>query len=146
MRKMEKEDRSAVVGLMRAFYGSEATLTNGSEEIFNATVTACVTDGSPADGYVFEDDCGTVRGYAIITHSFSTEFGRPCIWIEDIYLAPELRGKGLGPQFLDHIISEHPDSVIRLEAEHENTHAMEVYRSRGFEEFPYVEMIRIPEE
>ena len=145
MRKMTEGDRTAVVGLMREFYGSAATLTNGSEEIFNADVTACVSDSPFADGYVFEDDSGNACGYAIIAHSFSTEFGRPCIWVEDIYLAPELRGRGLGPAFLDHIACEYPDSVIRLESEHDNIHAMEVYRGRGFKEFPYVEMIKTPD-
>lgn len=81
-------------------------------------------------------------GYAIIAHSFSTEYGKRCIWIEDLYLKEEARGMGLASAFLEYLKREYPDTLHRLEAEYENEHAMEVYRHKGFSELPYVEMVR----
>lgn len=39
---------------------------------------------------------GAVDGYALFFHNFSTFQGRPGIYIEDIYVEPRARGKGLG--------------------------------------------------
>lgn len=142
MRLMREDDREAVLAMMRVFYTSEAVLSNGSEEIYNNDITACVSDSPYAEGYVFLDEEGRVGGYTMLAKSYSTEFGKPCIWIEDIYLAEELRGLGLASYFFDYIKEEYPDAVHRLEAEHENEHAVEVYRNNGFDEIPYMEMIR----
>lgn len=35
-------------------------------------------------------------GYALFFHNFSTFLGRPGIYLEDLYVRPEMRGKGLG--------------------------------------------------
>lgn len=150
IRSMTEEDRMAVLEMMRIFYASEATFTNGSDEIFNNDITACVSDSPFAEGFVFvfpesvENDRSQekILGYAMLAHSFSTEFGKNCVWIEDIYFMEEARGCGLASQFFDLVEERYPDSVNRLEAEYENIHAMEVYRRKGFSELPYVEMIR----
>ena len=41
--------------------------------------------------------------------------------------------------------SAFPGSLVRLEAEYENEHAMDVYKSIGFSEMPYAELYRKPE-
>jgi GNAT superfamily N-acetyltransferase len=42
---------------------------------------------------------GFPAGFALFFHNFSTFLGRPGIFIEDIFVRPELRGKGLGKMF-----------------------------------------------
>ena len=141
LRTVTESDRDAVIDLMRAFYSSDATFTEASDEIFNNDITACVTDNPFLEGFVFETDTA-VLGYAMIAHSFSVEFGRPCLWIEDLYLREEARGLGLASRFFEFITAEYPDALLRLEAEQGNVHAMEVYRRKGFKEIPYAEMYR----
>ena len=51
----------------------------------------------------------------MIAKSFSTEYGVPCIWIEDIYLKPEFRNRGIGSQFFDYLQKQFPDHLQRLE-------------------------------
>ena len=139
IRIMVESDRASVMEMMRVFYASPAVLSNGSEEIFKADLDACVGDSPYLEGYVFEKD-GTVQGYAMIAKSFSTEFGKPCIWIEDLYLESEFRGLGIGSRFLEFIEEKYPDSVFRLEAEAENEMALHVYKKCGFEVLPYIEL------
>lgn len=142
---MEEHDRAQVLEMMRVFYSSGAVMTNGSEEIFNSDISECVSDSPFAEGFVFTDtDRGSLLGYAMLAHSFSTEYGIHCVWIEDIYLKEEARGKGLASEFFDHVRSAYPEALHRLEAEHENLHAVEVYKSQGFEEMPYTELYRKP--
>jgi GNAT superfamily N-acetyltransferase len=39
-------------------------------------------------------------GFALFFHNFSTFLGRPGIYLEDLYVKPELRGKGVGRALL----------------------------------------------
>ena len=74
--------------------------------------------------------------------SFSTEFGKSCIWIEDLYMKPESRGFGIGSHFFRYIKEKYPDAVLRLEVEPENERAIHVYKKAGYEVLPYMEMIQ----
>ncbi len=142
IRRMTSRDREAVLDMMRIFYRSPAVHTDGSEEIFAADVENCINDNPFLEGFVFEET-GDIQGYGMIANSFSTEFGKPCCWIEDIYIREPYRGNGIGGAFLQHIIETHPEAVIRLEVEEENQRAVHVYRKAGFEALPYMEMIRL---
>lgn len=133
------EHREEVLAMMRVFYASPAVSTNGSEEIFHADLEHCLSDDPYLEGYVLTEE-ETVAGYAMIAKSFSTEFGKRCIWIEDLYLKPEYCEKGYGTQFLRFLGERYPDGILRLEVEAENARAVHVYRKNGFGELPYVEM------
>ena len=76
----------------------------------------------------------------MIAKSFSTEFGKPCIWVEDLYLKPEYRGKGIGSQFFEYLDQNYTDCIFRLEVEEENERAIHVYEKNGFAVLPYMEM------
>lgn len=141
-RLMEKADVTAVTQMMRGFYASDAVLTNGSEEIFAADANECVNDSPYLEGYVFENENG-IQGYAMCAKSFSTEFGKRCIWIEDLFIKKEYRGKGIGSEFLAFISEKYEGYVIRLEAEAENERAIHVYKKSGFEVLPYTELIKL---
>ena len=139
IRRMKECDRAEVLRMMRGFYASPAVLSNGSEEIFAADVDACVGDSPYLEGYIFEEG-GEIMGYAMTAKSFSTEYGRPCIWIEDLFVKEAYRGLGLGSRFLRWIEEQYPKALLRLEVEEENEHALHVYKKCGFEVLPYMEM------
>ena len=139
IRHIEEQDRSQILEMMRVFYASDAVFTNGSEEIFNSDIDNCISDNPYIEGYVFEGD-GGILGYAMLAKSFSTEFGKPCIWIEDIYVKEEYRGLGIGSRFFDFIEEKYPHSLFRLEVEAENERALSVYRKCGYDLLPYMEM------
>lgn len=139
IRKMVKSDRPAVLDMMRDFYASPAVWTDGSEDIFVRDFETCIGDSPYLEGYILEQ-AGQAQGYAMVAKSYSTEFGRPCIWIEDIYLKEPCRGQGMGSDFLHFIRSLYPDALLRLEVEAENESAIRAYRKCGFEFLPYKEM------
>ena len=139
IRAITADDESAVLALMREFYSSPAVFTNGSDEIFLADIKACLSDSPYIEGYVFTTP-NDVKGYAMLAKSFSTEFGKPCIWVEDLYISPEYRNSGLGSAFFRLIEEKYPDCVFRLEVEEENEGAVKLYRKKGFTVLPYMEM------
>ena len=46
---------------------------------------------------------GAPAGFALFFHNFSTFVGRPGIYLEDLYVKPELRGLGVGRALLIHV-------------------------------------------
>ena len=139
IRLMEEKDRATVLDMMRVFYASPAVLSNGSDEIFKADIDNCVGESPYLEGYVFEEN-GVLLGYGMIAKSFSTEFGKPCIWIEDLYLKEEYRRLGIGSAFFSLIEKSYPNYIYRLEVEEENERAIRTYRKNGFDVLPYMEM------
>ncbi len=132
----------AVHTMMRTFYASPAVHTNGSDAIFQSDIQACVSNDPYLEGFVFSEN-GAVVGYAMIAKSFSTEFGRRCIWIEDIYLLPEARGQGVAGCFFAFLEQQYPDAILRLEVEEENHGALQAYCKAGFQVLPYMEMYKL---
>ncbi len=139
IREMQAADKQEVLSMMRVFYRSEAVYTNGSDEIFEADIDNCTGDCPFLEGYIFFEG-NTIAGYAMVAKSFSTEFGKPCMWLEDLYLKADFRGKGIIPKFFQYIEAKYPGSIFRLEVENENKHAVHVYQKAGYEVLPYVEM------
>ena len=146
LRPMEAADKEAVIEMMRGFYASESVHTNGSEEVFNNDVDACISDDPFASGYVFIREDGSVCGYSMLAHSYSTEYGRKAIWIEDLFLEEDARNKGLSAMLLDLVKEKYPDHIHRLEVEDTNLRAIRTYKKNGFTTLPYAEMIREPED
>ena len=141
IREMKGTDRIEVRNMMEVFYSSPAVLSNGSAEIFENDIENCINDNPFLEGYIFEED-NITKGYAMVAKSFSTEFGRPCIWIEDLYIKDDYRGQGIGTMFFEYIGSKYEGYVQRLEVEEENERAVNVYNKCGFKVIPYMEMKR----
>lgn len=139
IRSIEEKDKNHILQMMRVFYASPAVLSNGSEEIFEADFAACISDSPYLEGYIFEN-AEDIQGYAMVAKSFSTEFGKPCIWIEDLYVKDGYRGLGIGSRFLRFIESKYPGAILRLEVEEENERAVRTYKTCGYEVIPYMEM------
>ena len=86
------------------------------------------------------EDSEIIQGYAMIAKSFSTEFGKSCIWIEDLYIKEEYRGCGIGEAFMQFITNKYTDCIFRLEVEEDNERAVKLYKKSGFTVLSYMEM------
>lgn len=75
-------------------------------------------------------------GYAIITFGYSLEFGGRDAFIDEIYLAENYRGQGLGQQAIEFLLATGKALGIRalhLEVMPHNTRAHAFYLRVGFE-------------
>ena len=139
IRPIETADKSAVLTMMQDFYSSNAVLSNGSDEIFLSDIETCISGSPYLEGYVIETS-KEIQGYMMIAKSFSTEFGKPCIWIEDLYIKDRYRGLGLGNMCMEFIKEKYTNCIFRLEVEEENERAVKLYKKCGFTVLPYMEM------
>lgn len=46
---------------------------------------------------------GTAVGFALFFHNFSTFLAKPGIYLEDLYVQPHMRGKGIGKALLQYL-------------------------------------------
>ena len=85
-----------------------------------------------------------IAGYCMTAKSYSTEYGGVCVWIEDLCLAPEYRGRGYGSKMLQYVEDRFRDKAVRLrlEVEPENRQAVAAYRKFGFHDLPYGQMTK----
>ena len=141
IRLMKEQDKNEVIEMMTVFYASEAVSTNGSREIFESDFDNCINSCPYLEGYVFEEN-DNICGYAMVAKSFSTEFGKPCIWIEDLYIKEEYRHKKLGSLFFDFLKDNYKDTIQRLEVDKHNVFAIKAYKKNNFEEVDYLQFIR----
>ena len=52
---------------------------------------------------VFAEEDGEVIGFALFFHNFSTFVGRKGLYLEDLFILPEKRGKGYGKALLKYL-------------------------------------------
>jgi GNAT superfamily N-acetyltransferase len=73
-------------------------------------------------------------GFALFFHNFSTFLGRPGLYLEDLFVVPEWRGRGVGKRLLTHLAAlavERGCGRFEWSVLDWNTPAIEFYRRMG---------------
>ena len=112
------------------------------EETFaESTVRANLAEllQNPVFGVVYiARDEALPTGYLVVCFDYSLEYRGKGAWVDELFVEPSHRGKGIGTQLLDfaeRTSREHHAKVLHLEVNHGNP-AIELYRRRGFTEHP----------
>jgi GNAT superfamily N-acetyltransferase len=132
IRPATREDAATILDLIRALatYEREPDAVSASEEDI-------VRDGfgaNPKFRCVIAEWDGQAAGFAFWFYNYSTWQGRPGLYLEDLFVKPEFRGKGIGKALLLHLARVAADencgrfewSVLDW-----NTPAIEFYESLG---------------
>lgn len=83
---------------------------------------------------LFAEENGAVVGFALFFHNFSTFVGRKGLYLEDLFIIPEKRGRGYGKALLMHLakiaVERHCGRMEWICLDW-NEPALKVYRSIG---------------
>ncbi len=98
IREATESDVPLILQFIRdlADYEKLAHLVVASEEKLRATLFG----SSPFAEVVIAEEDGTPAGFAIFFHNYSTFLGQPGIYLEDLFVKPEYRGRGYGKALL----------------------------------------------
>jgi ribosomal protein S18 acetylase RimI-like enzyme len=120
-------DEGAVADLMHGFYEeSGATWERGAARRALAHLLH-----APELGRVLLAD----GGYLVLTFGYSLEFGGRDAFIDEFYVRPETRGRGLGRAGIEHAATTCRAAgvqAIHLEVEDSNPDAARLYERMGF--------------
>jgi GNAT superfamily N-acetyltransferase len=129
---------AADAGLILAFIRALAAFERAPDAV-TATEEDLLRDGfGPTPFYhclIAEQD-GIPAGFAFYFFNYSTWVGRPGIYLEDLFVQPEFRGRGIGKALLRRVAGialERGCRRLQWEVLDWNTPAIEFYRSMGAE-------------
>ncbi|HSF16015.1 MAG TPA: GNAT family N-acetyltransferase [Vicinamibacteria bacterium] len=92
----------------------------------------------PARGRVWiVTDRDRIVGYFILTLGWSLEYHGRDAFVDELYVLPEYRGRGLGKRafaMMDDVCRELGVRALHLEVERDNERAQQLYRKMGFED------------
>ncbi len=133
VRRIRPDDVAAVVGLVRELADYERALSE--VRLTEEQLAACLFGDTPAlFGHVATSDDGTVVGVALWFLNFSTWRGTHGIYLEDLYVQPGYRGRGLGRELLRTLAAvcvERGYSRLEWSVLDWNTPSIEFYRAAG---------------
>lgn len=101
IRPAERRDCGPVFDLIRRlaqYERLEHQLTGCPQDLERA-----LFDHGSAEALVAEEE-GQIVGYALFFSTFSTFLARPGVWLEDLFVLPEWRGRGLGKALLTEVV------------------------------------------
>ena len=94
--------------------------------------------GEPSAGVVWiAEQEGEPVGYLAVTFGYSLEYHGPDAFIDELYVAPDHRGRGLGREAIalaETACRARGVGALHLEVERTNTRAEALYRRAGFQE------------
>jgi GNAT superfamily N-acetyltransferase len=125
-------DTDELLALMRGFYAEEKYPFD--EARTERALPAMLANPFYGAAWVFRLD-GRAVGYLVVTHGYSLEFGGRDAFVDEVYMIPEMRGRGLGAMALG-IAEEHCRrngiGALHLEVERENPRARALYERSGY--------------
>ncbi len=134
IRPATPKDIPEILGFIRALAAYER-----EPDAVLATEADLLRDGfgsNPFFSCLIAEHNGRQAGFALYFFSYSTWMGRPGLYLEDIFVEPELRGLGIGKALLERVAAiavEKHCPRLQWEVLDWNTPAIEFYRSMGAE-------------
>lgn len=133
LRAAGAEDLGLLLDLIRGLYAAEHIPFD--EERAARALGGLLED--PSLGWVWiVESGGQPAGYAVVTYGYSLEFGGRFALLDELFIAEQHRGAGLGRHLLARIAGEcraRGLRAVRLEVERTNARACDLYRRAGFE-------------
>jgi GNAT superfamily N-acetyltransferase len=103
LRPATRDDLDEIAALVNELAAYEEAPDDVTFEI--ATLDHHLFGPAPAAHVVMaiDDESSAVAGFALYFTTFSTWLGVPGIWLEDLFVRPQYRGRGYGAALLRHL-------------------------------------------
>ena len=132
IRPARADDVPVILDLIRGLAAYEKL--EHKVEVTEDGIAAALFGTSPRVFCDLAEADGAVAGFALWFYSFSTFVGRHGIYLEDLFVRPELRGRGLGKALVRHLARRClEENLGRLEWSvlDWNEPAIQFYRAQG---------------
>ena len=130
-------DGPEALELMRAFYAEEHLAFDGATQ--GRALDVLLSDPSLGGVFLLRPEgsapAPTPLGHLVLTRGHSLEFGGRFLLLDELYLAPAVRGRGEGRRalaFAEQQARAAGAQALRLEVSRENSRARSAYLRAGF--------------
>jgi len=132
-KEFKATDGEAVAELIKNLYEEDPGGKQMSDEKIQRTFDQ-LTEHPDKGTILVLDVEGNIIGYAILINIWSNEFGGNIVNIDELYIKEEFRGKGVGTNFIQYLITnKFAESVaLALQVNPENKKARALYEKLGF--------------
>lgn len=141
IRPITKCDKQQYIEMAKEFYSMPCCVHEVDCSHFENAFDFCLTDNPYARLFILEYQ-GEIVGYGNISLTYSIEAGGNVVWLEELFIKPAFRGKGLGKEFFDYVQTNYPAKRYRLEVTECNTNAIKLYKKLGYDYLEYKQMIK----
>lgn len=141
-RDLLPEDEPVVLPMAEEFYRSDAVDHPVDRAVLERSFRAAADLAEPLLRGVLIQWEGVPAGYMYITQCYAAEVGGRCVLLDEVYLSPEFRGRGIGTRIMTWLAGAYPSARrFRLEVTQANQGAIRLYRAAGYEFLRYNQMI-----
>ena len=122
-----------LLSMMRALYAEDAASTPADQSRFAANIESLVAHPSRGRIVLFHAG-GSLCGYALVVPYWSNEFGGTLLFIDEMFVVPEPRNRGIGRGFFRELDKTRRFEAVALalEVSPGNHRARRLYDSLGF--------------
>ena len=142
-REFSPADKSFYISSSKVFYNPPYVVHSVPEQHFEKTFQLCIDKSPFIKGFIIEWN-NEMAGYVLAAVAYSNEAGGMCLWIEEIYILPVYRGKGIAKKLFELIetkwVPENDYKRVRLEVTGDNKNAIALYKQMGFKQLDYKQM------
>lgn len=141
-RNFTLQDRDTILPMVEAFYQTDAVEHSADSSTLERAFLDAADPSEPLLRGVLVFVGTEAAGYLYLTQCYASEVGGRCVFIEEIYLRPSFRGKGVGHEILAWIETQYPSARrFRLEVTKANRGAARLYEKSGFQYLHYNQMV-----
>jgi ribosomal protein S18 acetylase RimI-like enzyme len=134
IRPVTSADHDAVRRMVRALYIEDPSPhAPGDADV--ARTLAVLADDRRGTALVVDDGAGPAFGYVFLARLWSNELGGDIVFIDELWVAPERRGRGVGTALIEHAMAalrERGAVAFELEVTPDNARARALYERLGF--------------
>ena len=133
IRYATNDDEQELLALMRQYYAEDGYVFH--ENRANRAVRQLLADRSLGRLWVISAE-GKIVGYVVLTLGFSLEYLGLDAFLDELYVTPDWRGKGLGKRALrlvEDTCRALEVNALHLEVERDKAEAHRLYERAGFE-------------
>ncbi|MDQ0362329.1 GNAT family N-acetyltransferase [Breznakia pachnodae] len=141
IRDFEERDKREYIEMSTAFYHSDASMEDGSEEQFVTTFVQVMKKSPYVRGLMIEHN-HYIIGYALLGFFWCNGNESITILIDELYIKEEYRGNQYGREFFYWLESNYhlDDYTFTLEVNPRNEKALSFYKKLGYKKSKYIVM------
>jgi ribosomal protein S18 acetylase RimI-like enzyme len=122
-----------LLAMMQALFDEDPPSVPVDASRFPATIETLLAEPARGTILLFEAG-GRTCGYAILIPYWSNEYGGTILYVDELYVVPQARNRGIARQFFEFLSASKPYDPIALalEVSPANARARRLYESIGF--------------